>query len=381
MFHSVNILTSDQKSKKIELVKLTSGKILRRFYTYTMQREISAPCPLLDEAGHITTEGWARFPYWEYRRKDIKASPFRIKEWDYYMIFSHKGRFGISFTLSDLGFLGLGALCFFDFERSYYHQVDAMTVLPLGSLGLPAAAEVAGVINFKNKKLSISYKVSPGHRSINFACPELRDAEGNQGISGTIVLEQPEDLERTVIATSWKENRRAFYYNQKINCMQASGAFTIGAKTYQFDPATDMGSLDWGRGVWTYSNTWYWASLSTVHQGKRLGLNLGYGFSDRSPASENTILYDGRIHKLEDVTFHFNPDKHLEPWHFTSSDKRLELTMNPILDRQSNFDFKIIKSIQHQVFGTVSGWVVLDSGQRLELNQVLGMTEQVLNQW
>jgi hypothetical protein len=22
------------------------------------------------------------------------------------------------------------------------------------------------------------------------------------------------------------------------------------------------GVLDWGRGVWTYSNTWYWASMS-----------------------------------------------------------------------------------------------------------------------
>lgn len=346
-----------------------------------MQREITAPCPLLDKVGHITTEGWARYPYWTYERRSIKANPLRIKEWDYYMVFSHKGRFGVSFTISDLGYLGLGALCFFDFARSYYHQVDDLVLLPVGSLGLPASSNAYARINFVSKKLSITYEYSPGKRLISFSSPEIRDAEGNKGVSGVIELTQPEDLESTVIATSWQENRRAFYYNQKVNCMAAKGAFTVGSKVYQFDPDFDMGSLDWGRGVWTYRNTWYWASLSAQHEGKSLGLNLGYGFSDRSPASENTILYDGRIHKLEDVVFHFNPEDHLDLWHFTSSDERLRLTLKPILDRQSRFDFKILKSIQHQVFGTVSGWLVLDSGERLNLDNTLCMTEHVFNQW
>ncbi len=346
-----------------------------------MQREITEPCPLLDQAGHITAEGWARFPLWRYQRSDIKANPFRIKEWDYYMVFSHRGRFGISFTVSDLGYLGLGALCFFDFERAYYHQVDAMKILPLGTLGLPSASKIEGAVEYAAKNLKIIYSYSPDKRSITFESPDIRDADGNQAISGTIVLESAEATESTVIATSWKENRRAFYYNQKINCMAARGSFTVGNKTYQFDPRVDMGSLDWGRGVWTYKNTWYWASLSTVYGGKSLGFNLGYGFSDRSPASENTIFYDGRIHKLEEVAFHFNPDNHLEDWRFTSSDGRLELTLHPILDRQSKFDFKILRSIQHQVFGEFSGYLVLDSGQRLELQKVIGMTEHVMNQW
>ncbi|MFQ3547954.1 MAG: DUF2804 domain-containing protein, partial [Termitinemataceae bacterium] len=191
----------------------------------------------------------------------------------------------------------------------------------------------------------------------------------------------PPALESMTIATSWKENRRAFYYNQKINCMRAQGNFTIGSAQYKLDPDVDLGSLDWGRGVWTYSNTWYWASFSTMYQGKSLGLNLGYGFSDRSPASENSILYDGRIQKLEDVVFHFNPDNHMEPWLFTSSDQRLELQLQPILDRQSNFNFTLLSSIQHQVFGTLSGFLVLDSGQRIEIDNLIAMTEHVMNKW
>jgi len=346
-----------------------------------MQQEITAPCLLLDQAGHLTKEGWARHPYWEYRRGDIHAGPLRIKEWDYYMVYSHRGRFGLSVTISDLDYLGLGALCFFDFEKAYYHQIDEMKILPMGKLGLPADSDTEAVIQWESKKLSLTYSKNKGQRRISFSCPELVDAAGNRGIDGTILLEQPDRLESTVIATSWKENRRAFYYNRKINCMRSSGSFTIGRKTYQFDPQADMGSLDWGRGVWTYKNTWYWASLSVLHGQTPLGLNLGYGFSDRSPASENTILYDGRIHKLEEVTFHFNPEHHLGPWHFTSSDKRLELTLHPILDRQSAFDLKILKSIQHQVFGSVSGWLILDTGQKIELENEIMMTEHVVNHW
>ena len=38
--------------------------------------------------------------------------------------------------------------------------------------------------------------------------------------------------------------------------MRASGEVQFNDKTYQFNPNTDFGTLDWGRGVWTYENTW-----------------------------------------------------------------------------------------------------------------------------
>ena len=49
-------------------------------------------------------------------------------------------------------------------------------------------------------------------------------------------------------------------FNQKINCMRASGYFLFDGKRYEFNPTADFGTLDWGRGVWTYDNTWYWGS-------------------------------------------------------------------------------------------------------------------------
>ena len=56
---------------------------------------------------------------------------------------------------------------------------------------------------------------------------------------------------------------------------------------HEFDPAEALGLLDWGRGVWTYDNVWYWAAAQGHQAGHVVGLNLGYGFGDTTAASEN----------------------------------------------------------------------------------------------
>ena len=47
--------------------------------------EVTTRQLLLDRQGEIAEPGWARNQIWRYRRSDIKATPFRIKEWDYFL--------------------------------------------------------------------------------------------------------------------------------------------------------------------------------------------------------------------------------------------------------------------------------------------------------
>ena len=97
---------------------------------------------------------------------------------------------------------------------------------------------------------------------------------------------------------------------------------SFGDVTYWFSPKTDYGTLDWGRGVWTYDNTWYWGSGNGTVGGKPFGFNIGYGFGDTSAATENILFYDGKGHKLDDVTFHIPEGDYMKPWTFSSSDGR-----------------------------------------------------------
>ncbi|HOZ72200.1 MAG TPA: DUF2804 domain-containing protein [Spirochaetales bacterium] len=345
-----------------------------------MQNEIVSPMDLLDDSGRITREGWARYPYWRYDRAKIRSNALRIKEWDYYSVLSQDGRFGIALTMSDLGYAGLFAICFLDFERRTSHQVDTLSVLPLGRTGFPPVSD-EGRISFGDKKLSMTFVYAGGVRTLSFSAPGLKNAEGDTGLEGAIILTQPPELESVNIATSWAENRRAFYYNRKLNCMKASGGFTIGRKRYEFDPAKDFGELDWGRGRWTYKNRWYWGSAAGLAGGVPFGWNIGYGFSDRSPASENAVFYAGKVHKLDEVTFHIDTADYLAPWRFSSSDGRFEMDFSPLVDRSSTMAIGPIKSVQHQVFGEFTGTAILDDGQAIRADRLLGFAEDVLNWW
>ena len=199
-----------------------------------------------------------------------------------------------------------------------------------------------------------------------------------KSLSCDITLAQPRQ-DTLVIATPW-DKKHHFYYNQKINCLRASGKVQYDGKTYEFDPQTDFAGLDWGRGVWTYDNYWYWGSGSGVVDGHTFGFNIGYGFGNTSAASENVIFYDGVAHKLDDVTFHIS-DNYVDPWKFTSSDGRFEMDFVPIIDRAAKTDVKIILTDQHQVFGRMNGTAILDDGTKIEIKDFLCFAEEVHNKY
>jgi hypothetical protein len=335
-------------------------------------KEIKSPLPLLKSDGTLYEEGWARAPHWQYNREFIAAGKWRIKEWDYYSVLSSDQNFGITFTTCDLGYIGLYAICFLDFKERKFSQIDTMTILPMGTSGFPATSH-DGHISFSDAKLNIDITMNATERKIRFSSADMKTIDGKTGINGEIRLSEPNALESMNIATSWKENRKAFYYNTKINCMPAKGGFEFGGKTYQFDASKDFGALDWGRGVWTYKNRWYWSSASGYLEGIPFGFNLGYGFSDRTPASENVLIYNHKIHKLDLVSFEIDTANYLKPWKFTSNDGRLALDFAPIVDRNSSLDLVFLKSIQHQVFGRFNGKVILDDGKTLILKDFLDL--------
>jgi len=337
-----------------------------------MQNEIRSPLELLDNRGRIIQEGFARHPYWRYRKDKIRAPWWRIKEWDYYAVIDQERGAGITLTFSDLGYAGLFAICFVDIDNGLYRQIDTLKPLSRGQAGLQSEIDTPHDLRFEDKKLSMHLFREETRRRLVFSAGR---------IEGEVILEQPPEVERMVIATSWAEKRTAFYYNQKINCMPAEGWMKAEGEEFHFKPDSSFGVLDWGRGYWTYRNRWYWASASGAVRGKAFGFNLGYGFSDRTPASENMLFYNGRAHKLEEVTFEFDKAHIMAPWMLRSADGRLDLEFHPAVDRRSDFNLLLIKSVQDQVFGWYSGSAVLDDGTVLEVNDLPGFAEDVYNRW
>jgi len=339
-----------------------------------MQIEITQPGNLLNDKGSLTQKGWAKYLLLSYNRLAIKASKFRIKEWDYYCILEKE--FGLAITVADNSYLSIISLTIFDFIDN--KETSDMVIIPftMGKLSMPSSSAKGDVI-VEHKKVNISLSHQDGNRQIDFEFPSF--AKG-KGIKGSFSL-KPLNKDSMVVATPFVKDPLAFYYNQKINCLAANGNFTFDNKKYVFKPNNALGVLDWGRGVWTYKNRWFWSSASGYIDGKPFGFNIGYGFGDTSAATENMLFYNGIAHKLDKVKFHFNTIDYLQPWKFTSNDGRFELDFEPAIDRYSNTNLLLLQSKQHQVFGYFTGTVMLDDGTPIKLEQFLGFAEDVFNRW
>ncbi|NRG44150.1 DUF2804 domain-containing protein [Bacillus sp. CRN 9] len=342
-----------------------------------MQNRITTRKNLLNSNGELTEKGYATALLLDYNRKDIKANFLRIKEWDYYLVMNED--YAVALTIADNSYMGLLSISLLDFKSAWFKTSSVIKPFTLGKLGLPASSK-SGDIVYKDKRVTMAFLHEGNKRRLT--CSMKKFSAGKDFSCDFILFDEPKDS--IVIATPFPDNKKAFYYNQKINCIRSAGTASLGEQTFHFDEGS-FATLDWGRGVWTYKNTWYWGSASGLLKGKTVGFNIGYGFGDTSAASENMLFYEGKAHKLDQVEFHIpmRGDKHhyLQPWRFTSNDHRFEMAFTPILDRADYTSVGIIASDQHQVFGKFNGTVVLDDGTILELKDFLGFAERVYNRW
>ncbi len=346
-----------------------------------MQKEIKNQINLLTNKGFLNSEGWARHPLFNYNKESIKANKYRIKEWDYYAITNQNKGYTISVTVSDLGYSTLVSIAYIDFNLQKVSQIDKVTLLPFKHIKLSNNSIDDSYVTKSYKELRACFIKKGNKRKLMFSSPTLVLPDNSIGLDVDIDLIQETDMESMNIATSWIENRKAFYLNEKINCMRVSGKVKRGHDIENVDSSSTFATLDWGRGRWTYKNTWYWASLSSYLNNDTLGFNLGYGFSDRSQASENAIFFNNVIHKLDIVTFDI-PKNFLEKdWKLFDNEGRLKLTFTPMIDRVGHFNYGLIKSDQHQVFGKYNGKLVLDNNDIIVLNNHLGFAEKVYNKW
>ncbi|MDO4567550.1 MAG: DUF2804 domain-containing protein [Clostridia bacterium] len=336
------------------------------------------PGRLLNERGQLNEAGYALSLVKEYDRTHIAAAPHRIKEWDYYLVYND--RFALALTIDDNSYMGLLSASFIDFANRREVTCSPLRAFTFGRTQMPSSSR-EGDIRVALKNVQISFEHTDGKRALNCSMPKFPGG----GLEAHIALtDEPRDS--MVIATPFAEDAKAFYYNQKIIGMRASGTVRFEGREYTFSPDDSFGLLDWGRGVWTYDNTWYWGAAQGVVGGRVFGFNIGCGFGDTSAASENMLFYDGAAHKLDRLKYEIpmRPDgtrDYLAPYAIKTDDGRLDLLFTPIIDRSSYTSIGIVLSDQHQVFGRFSGSATLDCGTTFEIKDLTGFAELVRNKW
>jgi hypothetical protein len=247
--------------------------------------EVTTVQPLLNKDGSLREPGWSRRPVQIYDRKVITAPKIRIKEWDYYIILAKD--YGIGLTVSDNGYVGLQSVTLFDFTKPEEITNTILNAFPLGKLRLPTSS--TGNTSYHDKRLDIDYIVTPGKRHI--LCEFKEFTKGIDPVVRHHAVPAGDGLHghRHPVV---RGHKKAFYYNQKINCMRAEGVVRYDGREYVFSPKPISAPLT-GDAACGPTTTWYWGSGNGLVEGKPFGFNIGYGFGNTAAATENILIYDG----------------------------------------------------------------------------------------
>ena len=345
-----------------------------------MQRELAYPGPLLNADGTLAQVGWARQPildcnlensafYSGWRRAFQR---FRLKKWDYYAVFTPQRFF--SATVASLGYAANVFVYTLDYRTGELYEQGL--ILPDWTVHLPRNS-TSGETIYKSKQAQLRFNVEQGQHRVLVDWPAFHNG---RGIRMDLSLLCRPDHESMNIVIPIADRR--FYYNRKINCLPAEGLIHYGDLRLAIDPRESLASLDWGRGVWAYKSFWNWASASGFLPDKRtIGLNMGGGFGDTSAATEDAIILEGKVHKLDSILITYDHSDYMKPWRFVDSQGRLDLTFVPFKERVARSNLGIIFSEVHQMFGRYTGDVITDEGEEISIDGLTGFAEEHHARW
>jgi len=332
--------------------------------------EITTPVPALDDSGRPLNFGWARSPCLIYDPALLNAARRSISESDRYVLFSptHLAIFEI---LDDgwLGYLFMSVVSLKDKKRS---SQTFITPFSLGCFDLPRDSET-GSIKYMRKKNYLNFAaMNGGVRIIKADIPKFGR---HRSLRGEVVLTPPDDAESLVTHMPWGGRGDAFCYARRSPWYFAEGVIQFGSTELVFTRGNGWGIFDWSRGVRPRSDISFWASGCGQVDGRQSGFSVGYNSADSALGTENAFFLDGKLHKLDQVSFHI-PSGRLMPWRFTSNDNRLEMNFKPHQERDENHQMFFYSQKRRQLFGSFSGRVILDDGGVFEFHDITGMAER-----
>ena len=93
--------------------------------------------------------------------------------------------------------------------------------------------------------------------------------------------------------------------------------------------------------------------------------------------NENCLWLDGKLSLLGAVEFEFDRNRHMEPWRIRELTGRTELTFYPEGNKVENNRLGFLEMRYFQPCGRFRGFVISDSGEKIEVNDFYGVAEMM----
>lgn len=329
----------------------------------------TVPISLPDGRLNHASIGWSRQPL---QISNIRGYPLRKKRWNYWCVVTPECLFSV--TLSNIDYMGLAFVYFLDFKTQKFIEKTVMS--PFGK-GCDLPETVSGDVHFEQSGMALAFADAGEQVDLRVKVADF----GGQTLDANLHLTRPDGLESLNVMIPWSDTR--YHFTSKQNCLPASGTVKVGEAQYAARPERDYACLDYGRGMWKYTSFWNWSSFSARVGTDVLGVNLGAGWTDGSGTTENSLLINGRLQRLdEDVIFDYDPQHFMQPWklHSAFSDA-VDLTFTPFYERVAKTDFWLLRSEVHQMIGKFAGTLTAEDGCKFSVADVIGWAEEHNAKW
>jgi len=354
-----------------EIIMADLDKVISSLQEIKAERELIEPVLLCDSKGNLNpaSVGWSRYPL---HICNLKGHFPRKKKWNYWCVTNPDALFSI--TLSNVDYLGLAFAYFYDFKTGRFIE---KTVQTLVGKGIDLHENVDDEAVFDHPEMRVTFSGGNGLTKIFVSCPDFSGI----ALNAEFFINKPVDHETLSVVIPWDANH--YQFTSKQNCLPANGSVKLGNETYGFQSQNSFACLDFGRGIWKYNSVWNWASTSGRQDNHLIGLNLGGRWTDGTGMTENGLFVDGHLSKIsEDMAFIYDTSDFMKPWTIkTKLTDRVHLTFTPFYERVAKTDALILKSEVHQMFGRFAGYIVPDSGERIQIDNMIGWAEDHEARW
>jgi hypothetical protein len=336
------------------------------------QNEIVSGASVLDDTGRPQNFGWSRQPGFFYDPALVWAPRRRLSEADRYIVLNPT--YTVIFEIRDDGYVGRMAITVVSIKDKRRSTQIFQTLLPFGSYEMPTGSQSGAIHYRKNKNLLDFVPMEGGARIIKVDIPRFGHG---RSLRGELVLNEPAFAESLVCNLPWRHDKNAFRYSRFSPWYTTEGVIQFGSTEIIFTRGNAWGILDWNRAVRPRVDIQYRAMACGQNGGHTLSLCVGHGLVNSSVCTENAFFMDGRLHKLEQVTFHIPAADWLSPWRFTSNDNRLEMIFHPQQERSDHRQILFHSFKRRQMFGSFTGKATLDDGSEVKFHNITGFAERV----
>lgn len=335
------------------------------------EKEILQPTLLCDKKGNLNPAaiGFARKPL---INSNLSGHLMRKKKWNYWCVYGDEILF--SATISHLDYAAVCFVYFLEYETQRYFE-KTITIPFGGKLKMPT--QVLESVSFKNSEMIIDLLYIQNETHLSVSIPNF---DGDV-LRAKLIIQHPPADETLNVVIPW--NRKTFQFTGKHHILPTSGVVTIGTRRFNFSAEENFAVLDYGRGVWPREALWNWGMASQRVRGRRIGLNLGGKWTDGTGMTENAVFVDGKMTKIhEDLLFQYDSEDYMQRWKVkTKFSNQVSLTFSPFFERIAQTNAKLVKSEVHQLFGYYDGSILLDNGETLVIQQMLGCIEEHRAKW